>query len=337
MAIVFNNTTYPYGFLGTDDGTAKNSFSIDTSSTYSVSVTGTVNAPGDTVTLTYGADAPSGFAGTSITLTASQFDNTNQIEFTSTSLPVGETEPNTYRYVLSNTQLYGVAAATTANPRSRFTADANNTVGDYNVAAAPCFASGTRIRVLRDGLAADVAVEHLRVGDQAMTASGAVRRITWIGHREIDCGRYRCPADVNPVRIAAHAFGENRPARDLVVSPGHAIRVDILGEVLVPAAALVDGATIVQCAVPRVTYWHIELERHDILLAENLPTESYLEMGNRGFFADAATVALHARPDAPATHADFCRPYVDAGPLVDVVRARVASLASSRGLSRLVA
>ena len=54
--------------------------------------------------------------------------------------------------------------------------------------------------------------------------------------------------------------------------------------VLVPAGALVDGRGIVQLEVERVTYWHVELDGHDILLAENLPAESYLAMGNRGFF-----------------------------------------------------
>jgi hypothetical protein len=37
-----------------------------------------------------------------------------------------------------------------------------------------------------------------------------------------------------------------------------------------------------------VTYWHVELERHDILLADGMPAESYLDTGNRAAFADAA-------------------------------------------------
>ena len=126
-----------------------------------------------------------------------------------------------------------------------------------------------------------------------------------------------------PVLIVAHAFGENRPSRDLRVSPGHAICVDAFSEALIPAGALVNGSTIVQEDVDSVTYWHIELESHDVILAENLPA----------FFAEAGVVALDASPDAPVrTHADFCRPFHAAGPLVEAVRARLAARAEALGL-----
>ncbi len=135
------------------------------------------------------------------------------------------------------------------------------------------------------------------------------------------------------MRIAAHAFGDNRPARDLLVSPGHSLCVDVVGEVLIPAMALVNGTTITQEDVDSVTYWHVELEGgHDILLAENMPAESYLEMGNRGFFAESGVVDLDASPDAPVvTHADFCRPFHAEGALVEVVRAQLAARAETLG------
>jgi hypothetical protein len=50
LPITFNNQTYGAGFLGIDDGGASAGFSVDAASTYSVSVNGTVNAVGDTVT-----------------------------------------------------------------------------------------------------------------------------------------------------------------------------------------------------------------------------------------------------------------------------------------------
>ncbi len=101
---------------------------------------------------------------------------------------------------------------------------------------------------------------------------------------------------------------------------------------LIPAGLLVNGSTIFQVEVDTVTYWRVELETHDVILAENLPAESYLDMGNRGFFKEADVVDLAAGPDAdPAqrTHADFCRPYVDSGPVLDAVRARLEARAAA--------
>ena len=195
-----------------------------------------------------------------------------------------------------------------------------------------CFASGTRIRTVSpDGTARETAVEALMVGDLVVTSSGERRPIRWLGHRTIECARHPRPTEVMPIRISAHAFGEGRPMRDLFVSPGHSIAVNIVGEVLIPTSALINGTTIVQERTERVTYWHVELEGgHEIILAENMPTESYLEMGNRGFFAEAGAIALHASPDAAAadrgaTHADFCRPFHQDGPVVKFVRERLAA------------
>ena len=195
-----------------------------------------------------------------------------------------------------------------------------------------CFAAGTLIRTVRGDSVQDLAVETLAVGDHVVTASGARRPIRWLGHRAVDCRRHPRPNEVMPVRVAAHAFGHERPARDLWVSPGHALCVDAVGEVLIPAGALVNGSTVTQERVDGVTYWHVELDSHDILLAENMPCESYLEMGNRPFFAGSEATALHGSPDAPvATHAEFCRPFHQDGPVVTFVRERLAARAPDLG------
>ena len=54
----------------------------------------------------------------------------------------------------------------------------------------------------------------------------------------------------------------------------------------IPVGYLVNGATIAQVEVDEVSYWHVELDSHDVLIANNLPAESYLAMGNRGFFEE---------------------------------------------------
>ena len=132
-----------------------------------------------------------------------------------------------------------------------------------------------------------VLVEHLRVGDTVVTGDGQRQAIQWIGHRDTDCRRHPNPASVWPVRIAAHAFGHGLPRRAVLLSPDHAVFVD---DVLVPIKRLVNGTTIVQRKVARVTYYHVELSRHDVLLAEGLPVESYLETGGRAAFENGGEV-----------------------------------------------
>ncbi len=50
---------------------------------------------------------------------------------------------------------------------------------------------------------------------------------------------------------------------------------------MIPVHCLINGTTIRQVAADAVTYYHVELPRHDVILAEGLPAESYLDTGNR--------------------------------------------------------
>jgi T5SS/PEP-CTERM-associated repeat protein len=149
-----------------------------------------------------------------------------------------------------------------------------------------CFATGTGIATV----AGRRPVEALAVGDLVPTASGRLARITWIGYRETDLVRHARPWDVMPVRVRAGALGEGVPLRDLVLSPDHAVLMD---GALIPIRHLVNGASIVQETRRRITYWHVELDRHNALLAEGAPCESYLDTGNRHAFAGSAAIELH--------------------------------------------
>jgi hypothetical protein len=89
-----------------------------------------------------------------------------------------------------------------------------------------------------------------------------------------------------PVCIKAGALGDGVPARALWVSPGHGI---LAGGGLVPAWRLVNGVSVIQAeSVERVSYYHIELAAHDVVFAENCPAESYLDIGERQKFHNAA-------------------------------------------------
>jgi len=205
----------------------------------------------------------------------------------------------------------------------------------------PCFAAGTRL--LTD--AGEVAVEALRVGQRLVARSGQgplVQPIRWIGSCRVELDGHADPAAVMPVRIRAGAFGAGRagdgapmlPHRDLLLSPDHSVWLqDEAGAALVPIRLLVNGATIVQ-EKPRgsVTYYHVELARHDVLLAEGLAAESYLDTGNRAAFSGHGAVAA-ADPEFAARCWDerACAPLLLDGPRVAAFRAGLLSRAGASG------
>jgi hypothetical protein len=108
----------------------------------------------------------------------------------------------------------------------------------------------------------------------------------------------------------------------LYVSPGHSVFAE---GVLIQAEKLINGATVLQQKRDWVEYWHVELESHDILLAEDLPAESYLDTGNRTAF-DGGGAFLDLHPDfAPKHWAQTCVPLVFDG--AELQRAKTLLLA----------
>jgi hypothetical protein len=192
----------------------------------------------------------------------------------------------------------------------------------------PCFAAGSRILTSHG----QVAVEDIKVGDKVLTfRDGAEAEVIWVGHRTIDLARHAMPEKVRPIRILAGAFGEGLPERDLRLSPDHALFID--GH-LIEAKTLVNGVTVIEEMATRfVTYHHVELANHDIMLAEGLAAESYLDSGNRVMFeSDAAPMMLH--PDfAAVSRAKACAPLVTDGDVVVAARARLLERAVALGFT----
>ncbi len=200
---------------------------------------------------------------------------------------------------------------------------------DIVISAAPCYAEGTRLATP----AGEAPVEALRPGDAVLALQGeawVARRVRWVGRTTVDLARHPQPDRAAPVRIAAHAFAPGVPSRDLWLSPEHAVFVD---GALVPAAALLNGATVTQEFPPRVTYLHVELDAHSVLCAEGLAAESYLDTGNRGLFAgEAGTRPLH--PDllaAAAWDERACAPLLLGGARVAAVHGRLLARAQALG------
>lgn len=175
-----------------------------------------------------------------------------------------------------------------------------------------CYMAGTRI-LTPDG---ERAVETLAPGDVVQTLIDGTlvpRVVRWVGSRRINLRTHPRPDTVAPILIRQDAFAAGIPQRDLYVSPAHAILVD--GQLV--CARLLDNGMTIRQDIDRtvVDYFHVELDTHAILLAEALPAESYLDTGNRGFFANGgAPLVLHPDltdpADTPVRETASCRPFI---------------------------
>jgi hypothetical protein len=151
----------------------------------------------------------------------------------------------------------------------------NAASAQVSVYEVPCYCVGTLIRTDK----AEVPVEILERGDLVMTTDGIARPISWIGRRTI-CAAFADPIRCWPIRVKAGALGNNVPSRDLRLSPDHALLVE---GVLIQASALVNGTSIVrETKVPsEFTYYHIELDDHSLIVAENTPAETFVDNVDR--------------------------------------------------------
>ena len=183
----------------------------------------------------------------------------------------------------------------------------------------PCYCRGTMILTARG----EVAVEDLAVGDAVVTASGAARPVRWIGRRSY-AGRFARGTHVLPICIRAGALGDGAPRRDLWISPHHAMSLE---GVLIEARHLVNGVSIVQVAeVEQVDYFHVELDAHDVIVAEGALSESFVDDDSRGMFQNAHEFGLRY-PELPRAPARYCAPRRDSGPEVEAARRRILARA----------
>lgn len=133
----------------------------------------------------------------------------------------------------------------------------------------------------------EFAIETLRIGDMVVTKDGSTKAIRWIGKMAFERDAGPWAAGVMPIRIQKGALGDNCPRRDLYLSRSHMLYLE---GVLIPAGDLVNGSTIVAVDVDteRLEYFHIELDRHDILIVEGAASESLLvNVGQHSNFDNA--------------------------------------------------
>jgi hypothetical protein len=151
-----------------------------------------------------------------------------------------------------------------------------------------CFLAATMVRTPQG----EVAVETLKRGDLVLTHDGRSVSVDWLGVQTVSL-RFADKLRVLPIRVRAGAIAENVPSRDLLISPDHALLVE---GALIQAGALVNGTSIVrETNVPTTfTYYHVEVEDHSLILAENTPAETFVDNVDRlGFDNWAEHEALY--------------------------------------------
>lgn len=147
-----------------------------------------------------------------------------------------------------------------------------------DASASPCFTPGTLIVTAR-GLRP---VDSLVVGDKVVTADNGLQPVLWVGRRRLGHAEIERRDELRPILVRRDALGPDCPNRDMLVSPKHRFLVPWLSasgveeERLIAAERLTDHNRIGPAHVLGVTYLHLLFERHQVILADHVWTESFL-------------------------------------------------------------
>lgn len=218
--------------------------------------------------------------------------------------------------------LLGGGAKFTIDPAATFDFARVGRDGEITITT-PCFVAGTLISTP----AGEIPIENLNRGDPVYTMKGDVTPIRWTGRRRIDPRTVSPLREHVPVRIRPGALDPGSPNRDLHVSPDHCL---FCNGSLIPAKLLVNGKSITQePTLEPFTYYHIELESHDVVIAEGAYVESYLDLGNRAMFLEPGTL-MFCSP-AGRKQVASCYPPIYSGPILDAVRETLEQRAIALG------
>jgi antigen 43 len=250
------------------------------------------------------------------TIAIADFANGDTIDLTGIGLATAETFANGVLTLTSGSNTYTLDIET---PGPSGTADfALSSDGNGGTDVVVCFAAGTQIGT-PDG---EGPVEKLQTGDLVLTAHNGSRTVKWIGHGKVLATRGRRTA-ATPVIVLKSALANNVPNRDPHVTKAHSLYID---DVLIPVEFLVNHRTILwDDRAQEVEIYHVELDSHNVLIANGAPAESYRDDGNRWLFQNA-NAGWHLPPQDPYA------PVLTGGPVVDAAWRRLLDRAGPRAL-----
>ena len=176
-----------------------------------------------------------------------------------------------------------------------------------------CFTPGTLIETHMGPRA----IETLVVGDRVLTRDNGYQVVRWIGRKVLEAADLRGNVALQPILIRKDALGQGCPQRDTMVSRQHRIllqdiRCELLfgePEVFVRALHLLDLPEVLAAVVPQVTYLHLLFDRHEVIRADGVWSESF-QPGPRslgGLDADqqAEIFAVFPEMDHPVTEETY--------------------------------
>lgn len=144
----------------------------------------------------------------------------------------------------------------------------NNTPIEY-----PCFYQGSEIETIYGWKR----VENIQIGDEVIAyvnGKKEFRKVIWTGSTSLS----KTKKNNTLIKIEQNALRDNIPSKDLYITPEHCLYID---HCFVPARMLVNNRSIYEVsALTNSFIYHIELEKHSIINAHNVMTESYLDTNN---------------------------------------------------------
>lgn len=158
------------------------------------------------------------------------------------------------------------------SPGDSITLSSGNYIGQVGYSdLVVCFTKGTRILTDKGPRL----IEELRVGERIATRDNGYQPLRWIGSKTVEA-----KGDIAPIEICKGVLGNTA---DLLVSPNHRMLIEAASadllfaehEVLVSAKFLCDAQGIRRKVGGLVTYVHLLFERHEIVFANDAPSESF--------------------------------------------------------------
>lgn len=142
----------------------------------------------------------------------------------------------------------------------------------------PCFTPGTRIATHRG----EVPIEHLSAGDRVITRDNGIQTVRWVGKTLMNVLDFHAEPHLQPILVRQGALGKDLPERDMLLSPNHRVLVTndrtalrfAEREVLVAAKHL-TAAGVHQVQSSGTTYIHFLCDRHEVVLADGIWTETF--------------------------------------------------------------